>query len=398
MSAPLSNARLGRLVVIACLTACGEPRPSPEAGAAAADDKDTTLDTGWPPIRSIAASELHTCAVFANGGAACWGTNADGQLGDGTRTARFRPVMVRDLSDDVLQVAAGRFHTCALKSDGAVACWGLGGALGDGSMSQSSVPVEVTTVEGVGLARVTSIVAGDFHTCALHDDGAVSCWGTNDDNQMGDGTSVGRINAVRVDGLEGVDAIAASQKHTCARQGTSAWCWGSNEYGQLGDGTRQIRTRPVSVRGLGPVLHIAPGHYHTCAFEGSDRVLCWGRNSSGQLGDGTTTLRIRPEVVPGLTNVVAISMGHHSCVQRADGLLCWGQGSSGELGDGSTVNRTSPVVVSGIGPVDELFAGGHHNCARPVDGDLVCWGKNVNGQLGDGTQTNRSTPVFVLSP
>jgi alpha-tubulin suppressor-like RCC1 family protein len=132
--------------------------------------------------------------------------------------------------------------------------------------------------------------------------GAVKCWGSNSNGQLGDGTAVTRSSAVDVSGLvSGVAAIAAGHDHSCALTTAGAMkCWGDNYHGQLGDGTTVSRSTPIEVTGLASgVAAIAVGDYFTCALTTAGAVKCWGRNLDGELGDGTTTSRSAPADVSG---------------------------------------------------------------------------------------------------
>jgi hypothetical protein len=143
---------------------------------------------------SITAGDAHSCAVVS-GGARCWGSNARGQIGDGvnTVTPRFAPSAVTTLSSDVLAVAAGGNHSCALLTNGSVKCWGSNdfGQLGDGTTSQRTTPTAVSMPSDSG--AVVAITAGKNHTCALTDKAAIYCWGANASGQLGSGDSVNRL-------------------------------------------------------------------------------------------------------------------------------------------------------------------------------------------------------------
>jgi alpha-tubulin suppressor-like RCC1 family protein len=163
-----------------------------------------------PPLRNVAAVSAggwHSCALTTSGGVKCWGLNAHGQVGDGTRTSASLPRDVIGLTSGVAAIAAGGSHTCALTTAGAVKCWGRNaeGQLGDGTTTESLTPVDV-----VGLSSgVVAIAAGGYHTCALTAAGAVKCWGDNGYGAVGDGSYADRSAPVSVTGLNsGVAAIA----------------------------------------------------------------------------------------------------------------------------------------------------------------------------------------------
>jgi alpha-tubulin suppressor-like RCC1 family protein len=351
---------------------------------------------------SLSTGGSHTCAVGRSGAARCWGLNEFGQLGDGTTTNSNIPVAVAGLSAGVRTIAADWTHTCALTTEGGVLCWGQNGEgqLGDGTTTNRSTPVAVSGLT----SGATAIAAGDFHSCAVTTAGETLCWGFNQSGQLGDGTTTNSNVPVHVSGLSsGVIAITAGVLHTCAlTTAGEALCWGWNGSGQLGDGTTTMRTTPVAVSGLSSgVIAIAAGGEQTCALTSGGGVLCWGQNNHGQLGDGTTTSSSVPVHVSGLSSgVIAIAAGgEQTCaLTQVGGVLCWGQNEAGQLGDGTTTMRTTPVAVSGLSSgVIAIATGEAQSCALAGATEVVtCWGSNEFGQLGDGTTTNSTTPVEIV--
>src|SRR5689334_15353932 len=175
----------------------------------------TTNASSTISARAVSAGYEHTCALTGSGGVKCWGHNNHGQLGDGTDTDSSVPVDVKGLGSGVAAISAGDEHTCALTDSGRVKCWGHNnhGELGDGTRTNSSVPVEVKDL-GSG---VTAISAGDQHTCALTGSGRVKCWGGNSSGELGNGTRTGSSVPVDVKDLgSGVTAVSASGFHSCA--------------------------------------------------------------------------------------------------------------------------------------------------------------------------------------
>ena len=225
------------------------------------------------------------------------------QLGDGTNTDRSTPTQTSSLGTDRTAVAitAGLYHTCAILDDGSVSCWGYNynGQIGDGTTTDRNTP---TPTSSLGTDRTAvAIDSGYFHTCAILDDGSVSCWGYNNYGQLGDGTTTDRNTPTQTSSL-GTDrtavAITAAVYHTCAiLDDGSVSCWGWNIYGQIGDGTNTDRNTPTQTSSLGTdrtAVAINAGGIHTCAILDDGSVSCWGYNYNGQIGDGTTTDRNTP--------------------------------------------------------------------------------------------------------
>ncbi|MCC6473301.1 MAG: Ig-like domain repeat protein, partial [Burkholderiales bacterium] len=145
-----------------------------------------TQITALSAIGAIAAGERHAVALKSDGSSVwTWGYNADGELGDGTDAQRNTPVQVFGLGG-VSQIAAGSYHTLALKNDGTVWAWGYNnyGALGNTSTQSSSVPRQVLGLPGT----VNQLAGGDYSSFALKSDGTVWAWGYNANGRLGDGT------------------------------------------------------------------------------------------------------------------------------------------------------------------------------------------------------------------
>jgi alpha-tubulin suppressor-like RCC1 family protein len=348
-------------------------------------------------VRQADAGSSHTCAVRTDGTVWCWGSNDRGQLGDGTTVDRTRPVRVRNLTKAV-QVVAGYAHTCALRSNGTVWCWGgnSAGDLGDGTYTDRATPVRVSNLNGA-----VAVSGGSHHTCATRFSGTLWCWGWNVGGVLGDGTTVWRTTPVRVKGLTGVvQASTDGNAHTCALvSGGTVQCWGYNVSGQVGDGTTTDRYLPVAVQGLpGPVTQVETGLLFSCARRADGSVWCWGQNDFGALGDGSTVDRlVATESL--MTNAVSVDGGAaHTCARtKANRVKCWGQNASGQLGNGTTtLSRTAPVAVVALTGVHGITLGEYHSCAVLRDGTMRCWGANDDGRLGNGTTVDSAFPTPVL--
>ena len=170
----------------------------------------------------------------------CWGYNNNGRLGDGTTTTSSTPVAVSlPAGRTATALALGDWHSCAILDDGSAMCWGYNafGQLGDGTTTDSNIPVAVNLPAG---RTATALAVGGYHSCAILDDGSAMCWGYNFYGQLGDGTTTYSSTPVAVILPAGrtATALALGGAHSCAiLDDASTMCWGYNNYGQLGDGT-----------------------------------------------------------------------------------------------------------------------------------------------------------------
>ena len=352
---------------------------------------------GLTDIAYISAGSSHNFALRSDGTVWAWGSNGNGQLGDGTTTARATPIQVMGLTG-VTAITAGANHSLALRSDGAVLAWGANGSgqLGDDTTINRTTPVQINN-----LANVTDIAAGDTHSLALMSDGTVWSWGSNVEWQLGSGT-VGqhRLTPVQVSALAEVSAVSAGATHSLAlRTDGTVWAWGRNLEGQLGNNsTFMLRSAtPVRVSGLTGIDDISAGPNHSLALMSDGTVWSWGSNRNGVLGDGTTTTRNAPVQVVDLNDAIAISAGrNHNLALRSNGSVrAWGSNTRGQLGEGGTSSRTTPVQMNGVNDVAAVAAGWLHSLALMSDGTVWAWGDNDRGQLGDGTAISNSAPVQV---
>ncbi|MRJ02401.1 MAG: hypothetical protein GXO19_07260 [Epsilonproteobacteria bacterium] len=224
-----------------------------------------------------------------------------------------------------LMVAGGSSdHTCALLTNGRVRCWAWNGeagelGIGDTSLEYATAPAGYVQSENGVLEGVVKIVAGADHTCALRRDGRVLCWGENSFGELGDGTTEDRSFARQVlkeDGtpLTGVvDLFSNRAQATCAIDGDyRLYCWGRNSFGELGIGREvdfvpyatpvalEERVKYGAIGGSGEnPFDAEDGDFrrfeeHGCAVTLLDEVYCWGANSYGEVGDGTRERRLLP--------------------------------------------------------------------------------------------------------
>jgi alpha-tubulin suppressor-like RCC1 family protein len=332
---------------------------------------------GLDGVVSIAASGGHSLAVKSDGTLWGWGSNFLGMLDGGTPGTHRTPVRLHGF-EQVVSVSTGS-HSLVLKSDGTVWAWGenMKGELGDGTTDAQKTPVQV-----VGLGGVAAVATRKGSSLALKSDGTVWVWGNDS------------LRPTPVSGLEDVVAIATGTHHTLAlKPDGTLWGWGSHS--MLATGMKTYHPTPVPTSQLGEVKAMAVGAVHSAALKPDGTVWAWGSNTSGQLGDGTATARATPGQVAGLNGGVGLAAGlEHTVVAKDDGTVwSWGDNVYGQLGDGTRLRQRTPVQVTGVSGGVAVAAGKHHSLALKSDGTVWAWGANDLGQLGDGIVPESGRPL-----
>lgn len=380
----------------------------------------------------VTVGQAHTCALMFDHTVRCWGAGTNRELGGLLPIDSTVPVQVLGLPPATVITAGGTLdyrsqpqgYSCALSTDGTEWCWGKGGPAGWNAIPPTSTgvgnvvdinqtcaitadrqahcvfvdpsdaarwaPLDVTDVTDVARGDVQS---GSTLTCVLVDDGTVSCRGSNDAGQLGNGFgSFVATPRPAIAGLGDVAEVATGGSHACARTTTGAVsCWGNGYLGQRGDGSNSYSATPTST-GITDAVAIGAGEFSTCAVRSGGAIECWGTG----LTPSETNV---PELVATVPDAVAVDGGQgNMCVVRSSGAVsCWGANNTfGQLGDGTTTPSAAPVDVAGIGDAVEVEVGYNHACARHADGSVSCWGRNDSGELGNATKLSSSTPVDVV--
>ena len=325
-------------------------------------------------VTALAAGNDFTCAVLSDGSVQCWGTNDNGELGQGSLTPAFGtlPVVVSlGQSATAVSVSRNLRVACAILVDGSVRCWGspAGGAMGLGNNttfpSMTMTPNQFGPVSLDGTATAISTAEG---ACALLTDGTIRCWGDNSFGELGLGNKTALSNTL-VPSAYGVVPLPSGKTASSISTGSGFAC------ARLNDGTAQ----------------------------------CWGRNIAGELGLGNTSTIGDDEpatagaVVLGTSVSSLVSGDAETCAAFVSdgGWRCWGNNSSGELGypdlttRGSTSTTTPsqlPALSFGTGrTATAIFLGSVDACALLDDDEVRCWGLNASSQLGLGS----TSPSFV---
>ena len=259
----------------------------------------------------LSAGSRHTCGVRTDGTLTCWGAeNADDSGQTDAPAGQFRAV------------SSGHLHSCGVRADETVACWGKN------DHAQADAPS----------GRFTAVSAGDVHSCGLRPDGTVVCWGSNADGLLD--APPGRFSAV-----------SAGSLHSCGvRPDGSVDCWGANLFGQAAAPAGRFVSVDVSLLA-------------TCGLGVDQEVTCWGWDFDAEDFYAELT---GPE--PGTYTTVSAG-GLHGCGVRTDGTLaCWGDESGG-------VTQAPP------GQFLAVSSGVSHSCGLRADRTVICWGSDDAGQL-----------------
>ncbi len=232
----------------------------------------------------------HTCVLLADSSVKCWGDNSSGQLGDGTTNSSTTPVTVSGLSG-VDSIFVGTQFSCALLKDSSVKCWGDNskGQLGDGTTNQSKVPVTVNGLDGS--VEVVMLASGARHACALLASGSIKCWGYNYYGYLGDGSRDNSSTPVDVAGVTTAKKIYSKTYHSCALLSDgSAKCWGLNNYQKLGVGSTDLyKSEPTTIfNGVTGITDISLSYYNSCMVK-KNKLYCWGSRTNGINADGIPT-------------------------------------------------------------------------------------------------------------
>ena len=249
------------------------------------------VDFGTRSAVTVSDGNNHNCAILDDGSVRCWGRNNLGQLGDESNINRNSPSSVNlGHNRTAVSISAGLDFTCALLDNGNVSCWGDNsyGILADGSTTHSNSPV---TVNHSSVDRPVSIASSGKSVCAIMEDGSVRCWGKSYTvTTSGGAVTNGSVEISLPSGRTAVD-IDGTAWHTCViLDNSSMSCWGVNTHGQWGDGSCSSvisgsgcsgtnSNSPVHVRLAGSAIAIAAGTESTCALLSNYNLQCWGAQS-----------------------------------------------------------------------------------------------------------------------
>jgi alpha-tubulin suppressor-like RCC1 family protein len=339
----------------------------------------------------VIVSDSRMCALNSLNVMKCSGQRLMGQMGDGLISQFHSFTSVPALDAYSTLSLSGQYMTAGISSAGTLWSWGYGKSATDLPGDASAQEMIINPVQVAVGSTFTKVSKGNRHTCAIRADQKLYCWGYNTYGNIGDGTLVNKQIPVAVDAANNYIQIAAGNFFTCGILSTGVLkCWGDNSNNSLGDNSTTQRTTPVVIDAGTTYKFLAqPENYTMCAITTTDVLKCWGYNNYGQVGIGGTTNTATPTVVDAGTSYgsVVASIGHTCGVTLGNVLKCWGQNSSSQLGDGTTTDRQLPVVFnSGTSYSAVGLNGLGLTCGITLAGALKCAGARSAGLANSSTE------------
>ena len=358
---------------------------------------------------NISTGGSHTCGISSDGKAYCWGLSFGNLPSQLTYNVSFK------------SISAGSDHSCGISTNGTTYCWGQNdnNQIGDGTYRASSDPVPIRLRQTPSLI---SISAGHKFSCGIAINGATYCWGRNDNNQLGDGTTSRDSvpSLVKTDGLTSKTSYLGLKNlrngyptfapTTCgvASDG-KVYCWGPAENEPWGTRADIYNDSPAQVSSSSfnsnaSLCSISAVGNHACGISSNGMAYCWGSNFYKQLGDASLNTKYVPSLVD-TSNLSSgssfknISAGYsRTCGIASDGkTFCWGMGSTESI----PTRLNTSNLRSGSSFIT-ISTGFEHTCGISSDGKTYCWGSNPDGKLGDGSWISKYVPSLVntsnLSP
>lgn len=251
--------------------------------------------------RQVNTAYTHSCGIRSDNTLVCWGSNVHGEETPPSGTFTL--------------VSGGAYYSCGIRTNQTLTCWG------SNSSGRATPPT----------GTFTQIDAGDYHACGIRTDQSVACWGS---------TSYGKSTPPSGTFKQ----VSAGYNHTCGvRTDATVACWGANTYFQS--------TPPT-----GTFTHVSTGLDHSCGLRTDSTIACWGQNDNGQR-------------TPPAGTFSQVDAGNNAnCALRADSTItCWGYNNYGQT--------TAPS-----GSFTQVSLSWWHSCGIRTDGSIACWGWNNYGQ------------------
>lgn len=286
--------------------------PQNEVLASAARNTTSALQAGAATLPQVSGGYFHTCALKVDGHLVCWGMD------------HFE--LLTPPAGTFSEVNVGMNAVCAIRTDGTLACWGQ----------------NIFNLTAPPTGRFVHVSVGAAHACAIRNDGTVACWGDSADGRAAPPSGT-------------FSDVSAGQFHSCAvRTDGTVVCWGRNSVGE---------SSPLA----GAFTQVNAGWEYSCGLRPDGSLACWG-------GHGWSTIAEPAGAIDQLSE----DGFYHLCAVKTNGTVaCWG-------------NNVSRQATPPTGIFRAVSAGSYHSCGVRADGSVACWGNNSKGQS--------TPPVFNQAP
>ncbi|MCF7924787.1 MAG: hypothetical protein K9L64_06775, partial [Candidatus Izimaplasma sp.] len=327
------------------------------------------------------------------------------------------------IDETINKISFGAYHSGIITSKERILLWGSNsrGELGDGTMEDSLLPVDIT--EEFNLAEnelVKTLQLGEKFSFLLTTEGRIFSWGWNFSGRLADGTTSSRSIPLEVteyfslnDG-EKIESLDLGVSHGAVFTSENRiLTWGYNGFGQLGNGDISNSSLPIDITDSISLVQgenieqLALSMVNTMVLTSNGRVFTWGSNTHGQLGNDSTYVSVVPEEVTehfsleSNDKVTSLSIGMHHVLALTENnqLFAWGRNDYGQIGNNSTVDVETPLNITNVfnlndDVISEIHSGYHHNLIMTNTGKTYVWGGNQEGQLGIGNKVNQTTPMM----
>ncbi|MEO8563597.1 MAG: hypothetical protein ABI601_16085 [bacterium] len=303
-----------------------------------------------------------------------------------------RPVTVPSYSSGWLEVSVGSAHSCGIRVDSTLFCWGsnasgqLGVALARGTCGRNAGACEASPRAVPMTEPTTQVSAGDRHSCAVAVSGTLRCWGENIQFQTGvEALTYVATPTVVLPGARFLQ-VAAGATHSCAlRTNGVVYCWGEGRLGALGRGDSVSSVIPRAIASDRQFSQVSAGRWRSCAVATDSTLWCWGSEWESAMGNTDYFHeRLLPHRIDGVPPMRSVSVAGSSicAVSTDDRAFCWESNAFGQLGIGSQEGTATPTPVLSSEPLRGVSAGIIQSCGLSRDGRALCWGNDTFGQLG----------------
>jgi alpha-tubulin suppressor-like RCC1 family protein len=358
-------------------------------------------------IVSVESGDHHNLTLTDAGQIFCWGRSANGRLGYQLKDKNFQDVpQPVDAENIFTKVACGNHHNLAIDKDGQVWSWGSGFScqLGHGDRLDKEKP---TLIEATIKLKFIDIAAGYYHSLAIGVNGQLFSWGTGADGQLGrnkDITVMMKPTRLTLENLVFSKVVAGEFNSIAITNEGKIYIWGNNRYGQLGNNKSSLNfrssPRPLEGDDINNLKFIsaALGRYHTVALTDEGKLYYWGRDLINP-----EIMILKPTEIKCSENFVEVksSKSHILCITDKGELYGMGIGSYGQLTKEAQYFSNEMKKIRELTTVVHVACGSNHSIALVSDWekciDLINNNKQDHKDKDNKDQDQVSSSISIVN-